>query len=90
MQTALIALEIVGQLSQVSIDTRSIIKEFALDDNEVEIKQLTRILSKIGFKSSLKKLPISKLVDNYPLPAIVEKTDGTYCTIIKASKEKCH
>jgi subfamily B ATP-binding cassette protein HlyB/CyaB len=88
MQSALVSLEVVGQLSQIAIDSRSIIKEYALEENEPSIEELTRIAKKEGFKASIKKLSIEKIVDNYPLPAIALKEDGTYLTIIKSNKEK--
>ncbi len=88
MQSALVALEVVGQLSQVSIDSRSIIKEYALGEEEPSIQELTRVAKKEGFKSSIKTLDIDKIAQNYPLPAIALKKDGSYLTILKVEKEK--
>jgi len=88
MLTALVSLEVVGQLNQIAIDSRNIIKEHALEDKEPCIKELTRIAKKEGFKASLKTLPIEKIVDNYPLPAIALKKDNSFLTIIKANKEQ--
>ena len=88
MQSALTALEIVGKLNRISIDSRSIIKEYALSENEPSIEELTRIAKHQGFRSSIKKLPIEKIIKNYPLPAIVLKKDGTYMSIIQVNEEK--
>ena len=88
MQSALVALEVVGQLNQIPIDSRSIIKEYALGEEEPSIEELTRVAKKEGFKASIKKLPIDKIVKNYPLPAIILKKDGSYATVIKADEEK--
>ena len=88
MQTALVALEIVGQLNQIAIDSRSIIKEYALEETEPSIDELTKISKNEGFKSSVKKLSVKKIVENYPLPAISLKKDDTYLTIIKADIQK--
>ncbi len=88
MQSALVALEVVGQLSQVAIDSRSIIKEYALGEEEPSIQELTRVAKKEGFKSSIKTLDIDKIAQNYPLPAIALKKDGSYLTILKVEKEK--
>lgn len=87
MQSALVALEVVGQLNQISIDSRSIIKEHALGEEEPSIEELTGVAKKEGFKASIKKLSIEKIIENYPLPVIVLKQDGSYMTIIKANQE---
>ena len=43
MQSALTALEIAGKLNRIPIDSRSIVKEYALSENEPSIEELTRI-----------------------------------------------
>lgn len=88
MQSALTALEVAGKLNHISIDSRAIIKEYALSENEPSIEELTRIARGQGFKSAIKKLPIEKIVGNYPLPMIVLKNDGTYFSIIQANEEQ--
>jgi len=88
MQSALTALEIAGKLNRIPIDSRSIIKEYALSEDEPSIEELTRIAKYQGFRSSIKKLPIEKILKNYPLPAIVLKKDGTYMSIIQVNEEK--
>ncbi|MBL4729785.1 MAG: type I secretion system permease/ATPase [Sulfurimonas sp.] len=88
MLSALIALEIAGKLNRISIDTRSIIKEYALGEEEPSIEELTRIAKYQGFRSSIKKLPLEKIIKNYPLPAIILKKDSTYMSIIQVNEEK--
>lgn len=88
MQSALTALEIAGKLNRIAIDSRGIVKEYALSEEEPSIEELTRIAKHQGFRSSIKKLPIEKIVKNYPLPAIVLKEDGTYMSIIQVNEEK--
>ncbi|NCO02313.1 MAG: type I secretion system permease/ATPase [Epsilonproteobacteria bacterium] len=88
MQSALTALEIAGKLNRIPIDSRSIVKEYALSENEPSIEELTRIAKHQGFRSSIKKLSIEKIVKNYPLPAIVLKKDGSYMSIIQVNEEK--
>jgi len=88
VHSALIALEIAGKLNRISIDTRSIIKEYALDDDEPSIEELARIAKHQGFRSSIKKLSIEKIVKNYPLPVIVQKSNGSYMSIIQFNEEK--
>lgn len=88
MQSALISLEIAGKLNRIAIDSRSIVKEYALSENEPSIEELTRIAKHQGFRASIKKISIEKMVANYPLPMIVLKKDETYLTIIQANAEK--
>jgi subfamily B ATP-binding cassette protein HlyB/CyaB len=88
LQSALVALEVVGQLNQIAIDSRSIIKEYALGEDEPSIQELARVAKAEGFKVSIKNLPIQKIVANYPLPAIVLKKDGHFSTLIKVEKNE--
>lgn len=87
MHSALTALEVAGKLNRIAIDTRVIIKEYALSEAEPSIEELTRIASRQGFRASIKKLPIEKLITDYPMPIIVLKLDGTYMSIIQANTE---
>ncbi len=88
MHSALTALEVAGKLNRIAIDTRVIIKEYALSEHEPSIEELTRIATAQGFRASIKKLPIEKLIESYPMPIIVHKHDGTYMSIIQANSEK--
>jgi len=88
MHSALTALEIAGKFNRIPIDSRNIIKEYALGEQEPSIEELTRIAKHQGFRSSVKKLPIEKLIKNYPLPFIVLKNDGTFMSIVQTNEEK--
>ena len=89
MHTALVALEIAGNLNRINIDSRGIAKEFALEDEkEPTIPELARIAKKQSFRVSIKKLSIEKLVENYPMPIICLMKDGSYSTIVRADKNK--
>jgi subfamily B ATP-binding cassette protein HlyB/CyaB len=88
MHSALVALEIAGKLNQIPIDTRSIIKDYALSEDPLSIEELCRIAKKQGFRASIKKVHIQKIVKAYPLPVLVLKKDGSYMSIIKADEEK--
>jgi subfamily B ATP-binding cassette protein HlyB/CyaB len=87
MYSALVALEVVGQLNKIAVDSKAIIKRHALGDEEVEIRQLIRIAKEEGFKAKLKKLTIENL-EKYPLPAIAQLNTKKYVTILKIDKEK--
>jgi subfamily B ATP-binding cassette protein HlyB/CyaB len=88
MQSALIALEVCGQLNKVAIDSKNIAKEYALNEAEPSIEELTRIAKHLDFKAGLKQIGIEKAVQNYPLPLIAQKKEGSYFTVIKADIEK--
>ncbi len=89
MHTALVALEIVGTLNRISIDSRAIEKEFALEEGkEPTLEELTRIAKRESFRASIKKLPLKKLLKNYPIPIIIEKHDGTFTAILQVSTDK--
>ncbi|MFZ2967565.1 MAG: type I secretion system permease/ATPase [Sulfuricurvum sp.] len=88
MHSALTALEVAGKLNRIPIDTRVIIKEYALSENEPSIEELTRIATRQGFRASIKKLPLEKLLESYPMPIIGLNRDGTYTSIIQANGEK--
>jgi subfamily B ATP-binding cassette protein HlyB/CyaB len=87
MYSALVALEVVGQLNKVAIDSKAIIKRHALVNEEPTIQQLLRIAKGEDFKSKLKKLTLSNL-SKYPLPAIARFKDGMYVTILKVDIDK--
>jgi len=88
MHTALISLEVAGKLNRISIDSRSIIKEYALNDEEPSIEELCRIAKHQGFRASIKKTTLKKIISAYPLPILVLKNDGTYMSIIQVNEEK--
>lgn len=87
MYSALVALEVIGQLNQISINSQSIIKKYALGDTEPDIKQFVRIAKDEGFKIKLKKLTKSTL-GKYPLPAIGYLKNGMYVSILKYDDKK--
>jgi subfamily B ATP-binding cassette protein HlyB/CyaB len=87
MYSALVALEVVGQLNKTAIDSKAIIKRHALTNEEPNIKQLMRIAKEEGFKVKLKKLTLQNL-EKYPLPAIALLNTNKYVTILKIDKEK--
>lgn len=87
MHSALVALEVVGQLNKIAVDSKAIIKRHALTNDEPSIKQLMRIAKEEGFKVKLKKLTIANL-EKYPLPAIAHLNTNKYVTVLKIDTEK--
>jgi subfamily B ATP-binding cassette protein HlyB/CyaB len=64
------------------------IKEFALDEHEPSMEELTRIAKRQGFKAAMKAIEIDKLLKHYPLPAIARHQEGYYFVILKSNAEK--
>ncbi|WP_421716866.1 peptidase domain-containing ABC transporter [Arcobacter arenosus] len=87
MYSALVALEVVGQLNKTAIDSKAIIKRHALTNEEPNIKELMRIAKEEGFKVKLKKLTLQNL-EKYPLPAIAHLNSKKYVTVLKVDVEK--
>ena len=88
MHSALVALEVAGKLNRINIDSTSIMKEYALSDDEPTIEELCRIAKHQGFRASIKKTTIQKLISAYPLPLLVLKKDGTYMSIVQVNEDK--
>lgn len=87
MYSALVALEVVGQLNKIAVDSKAIVKRHALTNDEPDIRQLIRIAKEEGFKAKLKRLTLENL-EKYPLPAIAQFNSKKYVTILKIDKEK--
>ncbi|MDR1007540.1 MAG: type I secretion system permease/ATPase [Campylobacteraceae bacterium] len=86
MRSALIALEVVGQLNKIAVDSQSIIREYALE-GEPSIEVLVKIAKERGFKAGIKELKLKELM-KYPLPAISKRKNGGYVVILKIDEEK--
>lgn len=87
MRSALVALEVVGQLNRIAIDSTAIARKYALDANEPSIEVLARIAKEQGFKTKLKSLTPAQM-EKYPLPCIARKKEAGYITILKIDLEK--
>lgn len=87
MSTGLIALEVVARLNRIDVDIRAVVREFGIV-GEVTPEELLRIAGRLGFKAKLKSLPLQKIIDIYPLPAVALTTSGNYCVLLKAAQDK--
>lgn len=85
MQSLLITLEALSQISKINIDTRSIIKKYALNEN-FDKKIILNILKDEGYTAKVKDFTLDKL-DKYPLPAICFK-NNEYFLILKKDNER--
>ncbi len=90
MQTGLIALDIAAKVNGVNIDLRSVVREFALSDNEILIEELLRIAKRFDFKAKVKEISPEEISDKYPLPAIIIKKDFQFDVLLKINKQNNH
>ncbi|MDR1614330.1 MAG: type I secretion system permease/ATPase [Campylobacteraceae bacterium] len=86
MRSALIALEVVGQLNKISVDTQSIIREYALE-NEPSMELLVKIAKDRGFKARIKDIKTKELA-KYPLPSICKRKEGGYAVVLRIDTDK--
>lgn len=87
MNSGLIAFDIAARINRIDVDIRSVTREFGIHD-EVTPEELLRIAKHFGFKAKLKKISLDRLIEAYPLPAIVVCRDGSYNVILKAAQDK--
>lgn len=87
MRSALVALEIVGQLNKIAIDTQAIVRIYALDGKTPSFEMLVKIAKEQGFKTKIKDLSLEKLAA-YPLPCIVKRKNGSYACLLKIDTQK--
>jgi len=88
MQTGLIAFDAVAKINGVNVDIRSVIREYAITDLEIEVEELLRIIKNFQFKAKIKNLnPLTNMKD-YPLPAIILQKNNAYSVLLKLNYEK--
>lgn len=88
MQTGLIAFDAVVKINRISLDLRSIIREHSINDEEIEVEELLRIMKQFDFKAKVKHINAEKIFkENYPFPAIIINRDNTYSVLLKINNE---
>lgn len=90
MQTGLTAFDTVAKINGISLDLRSIIREFSLGEEEIEVEELLLIMKQFDFKAKVKTLNVDNIPDNYPLPAVILQKNRKYSVLLKADKVKKH
>lgn len=88
MQTGLIAFDIIAKINGISIDLRSIIREYSLNEDEIEISELLRILKQFEFKAKIKIMQPEEIEKAYPLPAVIINRDNSYSVLLKINSEE--
>jgi len=87
MQTALVCLELIARINQISVDLRTVMREYGIVDEEISKEQLLLIAKNLGFKARVKNMPLDELLGKYPSPVIVIFNDGTYGVVLKTNAE---
>lgn len=89
INTGLICLEIAAQINNVHIDLRSVVREFGIEDAEIEPEELVRVAKNASFKIKKKNILIKNLEPKYPLPAIIQmKEYKSYAVLLGIKEEK--
>lgn len=86
MQTALIALDLVGKINRVDLDLRAAVRSAGITAEELSVEETLRIAKNLNFRAKLKKLRAKEIVDKYPLPAIFAQASGGYAVLLKFDK----
>lgn len=82
MQTGLISLEVVARIGGIDIDTRAIVRENGIADDEVGVNDLIRIARHQKFRAKLKKLDVADVSKKYPMPAIMIFNDKSFGVLL--------
>ena len=88
MNTGLAVIEVISKLEGINIDIRAVIRDYAINEDELKLEQFLRIIKDKGFKFKKKKLPPKKFLEKYPLPAVFLTKEGKYGVLLRFDKEK--
>lgn len=80
--SSLFCLQICASILKISIDTNAIKNKFALNQDEINIFELTRIAQKSDFKAKIKDLSLQNL-SKYPTPIIAQNKNNSYFVVLK-------
>ena len=64
MQTGLVAFEAVAKINRINVDIRSVIREYSLGEEEIEVEELLRIMKQYEFKAKLKAIAIDAIAQS--------------------------
>ena len=87
MQTGLTCFELIAKINQISIDLRSIVREYGITEDELSKEELVRIIKNFEFRVKIKKISPELLEEKYPLPAIAVIKDNSYIAVLKINKQ---
>lgn len=87
MQTALQTLGLISAINRIPFDAKAIINKFALTSVEPNLIEIMRIARYCEFKAKIKTLNLANL-SLFEAPFIMQKSDGTYFTVLKVIKKE--
>jgi len=82
MNTGLLAFEAAARINRADVDIRAIARQYGIT-GEPAPEELLRIAKGCGFRAKLKSLPLNRLAESYPLPAIAVDKSGAYRLVLK-------
>ena len=88
MQTALVCLELIARINQISVDLRTVTREYGIAEKELTKEQLLLVSKNLGFKARIKNMSSRDVIQKYPAPLMTILKDGTYAVLLKASTEE--
>ncbi len=89
LNTGLICLEIAAKINNVNIDLRSVVREFGIENADIEPDELVRVAKNASFKIKKKNILIKDIEPKYPLPSIIQmKEDNSYAVILGIRDDK--
>jgi len=88
VHSSLISLQLIGRFYDVPINIDSIINEYAIQEEELELDEIILIAKNEGFNIKAKNMDLEDLVEHYPLPMMVQLEDNSYAVILKVDMEK--
>ena len=83
MQTGLICFELIAKINQINVDLRTVVREYGITDEEISKEELVKIIRNFEFKAKIKNIPLEKLSEKYPLPAMALLKDNSCLAILK-------
>lgn len=83
ISTGLISFQVIAKLNQIDLDMRSIMREYSLEDKEIDSLELLRIMKNQDFKAKIKKGNLEEIAEKYPIPAIALGKDGSYFVLLR-------
>ncbi len=89
MQTGLIAFDVIAKIGGVSVDLRSVVREYSLGADEIKLEELLLIAKRFDFKARVKNISPDEIIKgDYPLPAVILQKDDSYSVLLKINKEE--
>ncbi|MFZ5968309.1 MAG: type I secretion system permease/ATPase [Bacillota bacterium] len=87
LRKTLQSLIIIARFNHVGLDEDQLDHGFALEGKDITEQDILKISKKVGLKAKAAKIGYEKLA-TYPLPALIELTDGNFIVLAKADEEK--